>query len=119
LANRLLNEAERSLASGLIAEIRTKLDQLAGGDRELLFAYRRKVYKERIYDERSKPMHRRAIKQARWTLQEGLCAECKEPLPLPYSELDRKKAVDGYTIENTELVHDSCHRKRQADKNYS
>jgi hypothetical protein len=40
-------------------------------------------------------------------------------MPLKYSELDRKNAADGYTEENTELVHDKCHRARQAAKNYT
>jgi hypothetical protein len=40
-------------------------------------------------------------------------------MPLKYSELDRKNAADGYTVENTELVHAKCHQARQADKAYT
>lgn len=36
-----------------------------------------------------------------------------------YSELDRKNASDGYTLENTELVHAKCHQERQAAKGYA
>jgi hypothetical protein len=37
-----------------------RLQALAAGDAELLFAYRRKVYKELTYGERGRPMMRRA-----------------------------------------------------------
>jgi hypothetical protein len=41
------------------------------------------------------------------------------PLELLYSELDRKKAADGYTEANTQLVHAACHRERQAKNRYA
>ena len=40
-------------------------------------------------------------------------------MPVAYSELDRKNAADGYTVENTELVHANCHQARQAAKRYT
>jgi hypothetical protein len=40
-------------------------------------------------------------------------------MPLEYSELDRKNAADGYTEENTDLVHAKCHHERQATKGYA
>lgn len=52
-------------------------------------------------------------------LQHGKCAHCNEEMAIQYSELDRKNAVDGYTIENTELVQAKCHRDRQAAKGYT
>lgn len=99
--------------------MRAALQELAGDDRDLLFAYRRKVAKELVYDERSKPMQRRALKRKKWNLQEKRCAHCGEEMPLAYSELDRKNAADGYTIENTELVHGPCHIARQKAKAYT
>ena len=118
MANRILTDGELENANALLAEIRDKLEKLATGDRNLLFAYRRKVMKELSYDERGKPMARRALKNQKWGLQNGLCAECGKEMPVSYSELDRRNAVDGYTVENTELVHADCHRKRQAEKGY-
>ena len=56
---------------------------------------------------------------SRWELQGGKCAHCGLDLPLQYSELDRKMAEAGYTVENTELVHAQCHYGRQAAKNYT
>ena len=41
---------------------------------ELLFAYRRKVYKELICDKRDKPMKRRRLKALKRQEQNGLCA---------------------------------------------
>ena len=110
---------ELKLASALLAEIRTKLNQLAGNDPLLLFAYRRKVYKELIYDERGKPADRGKLKALKWGQQNGRCAHCGEELPLKYSELDRREAADGYTVENTDLVHARCHQARQEAKGYS
>src|SRR5215472_13895888 len=116
MPNRNLNADELGHANSLLAEIRERLDALAGGDRLLLFAYRRKIAKELQYDERGKPGARGKLKALKWGLQDRRCAECGEELPLKYSELDRKVASDGYTEENTELVHAACHQKRQAAK---
>jgi len=40
-------------------------------------------------------------------------------MKLAYSELDRKNAADGYTEENTDLVHSECHQARQAAKRHT
>ena len=110
MANRNLTTTEPVLANELGAETRNRLSELSGGDPELLFALRRKVFKELTYDERGKPVQRRALKQTKWVQQGGRCAECGQKLPMAYSELDRKKAIDNYTVENTELVHAKCHQ---------
>jgi hypothetical protein len=119
MPNRNLTPDELKEANVLLAEIRERLVALAGDDRALLFAYRRKVTKELGYDERSKPGVRSKLKALKWGLQGRLCAECGEEMPLKYSELDRKNAADGYTEENTELVHAKCHQTRQAAKKYA
>jgi hypothetical protein len=85
----------------------------------LLFAYRRKIIKELGYDERGKPVARAKLKALKWELQNRKCAQCGGELPLKYSELDRKEAAAGYTVENTELVHAKCHQERQAQKGYT
>lgn len=119
MANRNLNSEELKLAHLLLDEIRVKLDALAASDPNLLFAYRRKIYKELIYLERGKPMTRRKIKIQKFDQQSGKCAHCNREMTIRFSALDRKNAVDGYTIENTELVHEECHRARQAAKGYT
>ena len=118
MGNRTLTPDELKNASALV-EIWERLTGLAGDDRLLLFAYRRKIVKELGYDERSKPVARAKLKAMKWGLQNGKCAECHEDMPLAYSELDRKNAADGYTVENTELVHAKCHQARQAIKRYA
>jgi hypothetical protein len=119
MTNRILTSEELKNANVLLAEIRDRLLTLAGDDSLLLFAYRRKVVKELGYDERSKPGARGKLKALKWGLQKGRCAECDEEMPLKYSELDRKNAADGYTAENTELIHARCHQARQAAKGYA
>ena len=119
MPNRNLSAEELKLANDLLADIRERLARLAGGDALPLFAYRRKVAKELGYDERGKPMARRQLKALKWAQQHLKCAHCQLEMPLEYSELDRKFAPDGYTAENTELVHAECHRARQAAKRYT
>ena len=119
MPNRNLSPDELKLANAFLKDIRERLTALSVGDPLLLFAYRRKIVKELGYDERGKPGARGKMKALKWGEQQGRCAECGELLPLKYSELDRRNAVDGYTQENTELVHAECHRKRQEAKGYS
>jgi hypothetical protein len=119
MANRNLTSNELARANELLAKVRKKLTELAGGDPLLLFAYRRKVRKELTYDERGKPAERQKLKHVKWGLQNGRCAHCGKEMPLKYSELDRKNAFDGYTKENTELIHAECHHERQAAKGYT
>lgn len=119
MPNRNLDIEELKLANVLLNEIRERIEQLAGDDPPLRFAYRRKIYKELIYDEREKPSTRRKIKIQKYDQQSGKCAHCGEDMKIKYSELDRKNAADGYTIENTELIHGECHKSRQAAKGYT
>ncbi len=119
MPNRNLSPDELKQANALLKDIRERLTALAAGDPLLLFAYRRKVAKELGYDERGKPGARGKLKALKWGQQGGKCAHCGVDLPLKYSELDRKSAADGYTPENTELVHAKCHQERQAAKGYA
>jgi hypothetical protein len=119
LPNRNLSPEELKLANQLLADVRERLKELSGDDALLHFAYRRKVMKELSYDERGKPAARNKLKAMKWGLQNGKCAHCKRAMDLKYSELDRKNASDGYTPENTDLVHAKCHHERQAQKNYT
>ncbi len=119
MANPRLTPDQLDLARALLDEVRARLADLSGGDKELLFAYRRKVYKELMHDERSKPMVRRRLKQLKMTEQEGLCPLCNQPLPERGAVLDRTRAVDGYTPENTRLIHAACDVAHQAAKGYT
>src|SRR5205814_1654815 len=55
----LTNEELKTLFTPLMADVRQRLDKLSGGDKELLWAIRRKLFKELAYDERGKPMQRK------------------------------------------------------------
>jgi hypothetical protein len=119
MANRQLDSDELALANKMLSEIRDELETLSNGDKDLLFAYRRKIFKELTYDERSKPMVRRKLKDQKWKEQRGLCAICGKDLPERYTVLDRLVAVDGYTKENTRLIHQDCDVKSQEEKGYA
>jgi DNA repair exonuclease SbcCD ATPase subunit len=119
MSNRRLTTAELVNADALLTRIRAELVELSGGDKELLFAYRRKIYKELSYDERSKPMVRRRLKMRKREEQGGKCPICNEPLPEKYVVLDRFKASEGYTAENTRLIHPECDVRTQAERRYT
>jgi ribosomal protein L44E len=119
MPNRQLNAAELVKAKGILDHVRAQLEELAGGDVELLFAVRRKVYKELTYDERGKPMARRRLKVSKRQAQGGLCPICEKPLPEKYCVLDRKSAVLGYTDENTRLICTECDTKTQSKRGYA
>jgi hypothetical protein len=118
MPNRNLTSDELKRADMLLDEIRERLLQLSAGDPAVLFAYRRKIAKELIYDERGKPMFRRALKLRKMGEQGGLCARCREPLPNRGAVLDRIEAMTGYTPENTRLLCPPCDVAIQAERGY-
>ncbi|WP_419804103.1 hypothetical protein [Terriglobus sp.] len=103
----------------MLAVLRTQLDEHANGDSDLLFALRRKIYKELTYDERGKPMHRRALKLKKIKEQGGLCFLCQEQLPASYTVLDRLEAMPGYTAANTRVLCRDCDTRTQIERRYS
>ena len=119
MANRQLTAPELELANTLLDATRQRLADAAGGDQELLFALRRKVTKELTYDERSKPLIRRALKEKMRALQGGVCPLCKEVLPARYCVLDRFRAADGYVADNVRLICESCDRRVQEERGFS
>ena len=119
MPNRRLTPDELVIANTLLAELREKLTQHSAGDLDLLFALRRKVAKELGYDERSKPMVRRALKTKMRKLQNGICPLCSEPLPDRYCVLDRSNAADGYVEANVRLICEPCDRKVQKERSYT
>lgn len=119
MANRRLTIEELAHARKVLESIRKRLEKLSGGHADLLFAYRRKVSKELIYDERKKPNDRRKLKKSMWDAQGGKCAHCGKDMPLKRSELDRREAAKGYVAANVELVHAHCHHERQEAKGYT
>jgi hypothetical protein len=117
--NRQLDPEQLGKANRLLDEIRDQLRMLSGGDDELLFAYRRKIAKELSYDERSKPMQRRALKKRMRALQGGLCPICGGELPESYVVLDRIVAAGGYVEGNVRLLCEPCDRKVQKERRYT
>jgi hypothetical protein len=84
----------------------------------LLFAYRRRLLVKLTHDERGTPAQRNKLKLIKLRAQDGKCGRCGKDLHLKYSELDRTKASDGYTVANTRLVHHDCHIADQVEKLY-
>ena len=119
MSNRRLTAEELATVRVLLDSVRAHLLALSGGDPDLLFAYRRKVYKELTYDERDKPMARRQLKAKKWREQNGICPVCQKPLPERYCVLDRFQAAAGYTPENTRLICRDCDIRTQAARGYA
>lgn len=117
--NRILSPAELTDTRVLLDDIRTKLVTLSNGNADLLFAIRRKVYKELSYDERSKPTIRKRLKAQKRKQQNGLCPICNTPLSQTYCVLDRLNAADGYTSDNTRLIHQTCDTGIQVSRCYA
>ena len=119
MPNRQLTPGElESLFRPLYAEVNLRLSQLAAGDAELLWALRRKLAKELSYQERGKPMLRRALKMKKRLEQNNRCALCSIALPESDVILDRVEAMAGYTVENTRLLCRICDFKVQKSRGF-
>jgi hypothetical protein len=114
-----LTQEQSNAANALLETVRIRLLELSGGDPNVLFSMRRRIYIRLSYDERGKPGQRSKLKNLKWKEQRGKCAICGEDLPVTDAELDRFKAVAGYTAENTQLIHHACHRKQQGDRGFA
>ena len=119
MPNRRLTPPEIASLNELQDVTVAALQFLAGDDAELLFALRRRLHTRLMHLERGTPMHRTKLKRLKWKAQEGRCAICDKSMDQKGSELDRTKASDGYTVENTRLVHHGCHVADQAAKGFS
>ncbi len=120
MANRQLTKEELDrLFSPLLEEVRSKLVALSAEDDELLWALRRKLFKELTYDERGKPTHRAKLKAEKRAEQDNKCAVCEASLPAKYTVLDRIEAMKGYTPENTRLICQNCDRRAQQERRFA
>jgi ribosomal protein L44E len=117
--NRRLTDEERDLVLPLLNEVRGRLKALAGNDSDLHWALRRKLYKELMYDERSKPMQRRALKVFKRKEQGNKCGECHGELPETNVVLDHHEAMKGYTKENTRLLCRECDYRIQQERGFA
>jgi 5-methylcytosine-specific restriction endonuclease McrA len=117
--NRRLTAEELSIANSILESVRTQVEEHSRDDPALRFALRRKIYKELVYDERSKPVERVKLKKHMRQIQNGLCALCKQALPDKYIVLDRFNAIDGYVPENVRLICEGCDRQVQVERRYS
>lgn len=114
-----LSEEDRAQAIAILEELRARIAEVAGEDRERLFRVRRYILKRLEFDERGTPTQRRRLKDAKRRSQRGMCALCGEKLPEQGAELDRFKAIDGYTAANTQLLCHSCHKKAEEERGFS
>ena len=119
MPNRRLAADELIVARAVLKRLRARLVALSAGDEDLLWALRRKIFKELIYDERGKPMQRRALKLVKRMQQGGKCALCRRRLPKAYCVLDRLVAMKGYTVKNTRLLCPACDTRVQKERRYA
>ncbi len=118
MSNPQLNKIQISKAKKLLEVIRKEIEKLANNDIKLVFAFRRKIYKELTYDERGTPMERKKLKDLLRKKQNGFCFECKNVLPKKGTVLDRIKAVKRYNEKNVNLICPDCDKKIQEKRNY-
>jgi hypothetical protein len=116
---RLTSDELTHLYAPLILQIRHSLQTLSSGDEELLWALRRKVAKELVYDERSKTNQRVALKKTKRREQNNKCAVCTKELPAKNVVLDRLEAMKGYTLENTRVLCRECDWQTQTERGFS
>ncbi len=120
MPNRQLTKKEtEELFRPLYQSVTARLQELSGGESDLLWALRRKLAKSLIYDERGTPMQRRRLKLLKREEQQGLCAVCREPLPERDAILDRSEAMRGYTLENTRVLCRDCDLRIQTERNFA
>ena len=115
---RKLTDKQSKKANALLNEVRAKLDAMSGGDPQLLFHLRRRIFLRLMHDERSTPTERKRLKKLKMKEQAAKCSICGEPLPEKEAELDRFVAWKGYSPENTQLIHHDCHRRQQQDRGF-
>jgi hypothetical protein len=111
-----LSEEDRAKAIAILESVRRQVAEIAGDDPALIFQVRRYVLKRLEFDERGTPTQRRKLKDAKRKMQRGLCALCQVELPERGAELDRFRAMDGYTAGNTQLVCHLCHQKAEEER---
>ncbi|WP_158942095.1 hypothetical protein [Granulicella sp. S190] len=114
-----LSDNDRAAAIAILDQLRAQISAVAGEDRDRLFQLRRYILKRLEFDERGTPTQRRKLKEAKRRSQLGLCAICQQALPARGAELDRFRAIDGYTARNTQLLCHSCHQKAEAERGFS
>ena len=114
-----LPEDARAKLLPILEKLRLELQEASGSSGEILFSMKRYIAKRLEFDERGTPTQRRKLKDQKWKSQRGLCAGCKGELPERGAELDRFRAIDGYTAENTQLVCHACHRRAQEERDFA
>lgn len=119
MPNRRLTESELELLRPFLEGVRNALRALSAGDDQLLWALRRKLAKELVYDERGTPMFRRKLKALKRAEQNGVCFLCRELLPERNAVLDRLEAMGGYTAGNTRLLCKECDDRVQTERGFA
>lgn len=115
---RLTDEQRAKLFEPLFKRVVADLQRVSGGNKDVIWALRRKLAKDLTYLERGTPTERKILKAVMWHKQKGKCAICKKRMELRNSELDRKVTVRGYIESNVRLVHHDCHIKDQARRGF-
>ena len=110
MANRTLTPAERAIAKKVFDSIEKKLANLAGKDKNLIFAFRRKISRSLIEKEKGTVAEHNRLKKEKWSENNGRCEYGKHKMPtLRGAVLHRHEAMRGYTARNTILICPKCH----------
>jgi hypothetical protein len=125
MSNERMSKRQLEAARQILSEVRHRLASAAQDEERFVFLLRRYIWKNLSYDERGNPQQRTKLKLQKLVEQDGKCAypNCPTPDRLMTKEdepeLDRIEAMNGYTKENTVLMHHDCHRMSQKGKGFA
>ncbi len=75
----------------VLEKLRLDLQDASGGNKELLFSMKRYIAIRLHMTNAAHQQFVANLKTLKWKLQRGICAECKEELPIRGAELDRHR----------------------------
>jgi len=112
-----LTESQGERILPILASVREAIEKASEGD--LIVLHQMRVTSRsgsNLMKEELQPNDE--LHELKWKRQRGICALCSKSLPERGAELDRLISTEGYTEENTRLVHHECHRKAREAKGF-
>lgn len=118
MANPRLTPDQLDLARTLLDEVRARLVNLSSGDKELLCLPPQGLQgaDARRAQQADGPA---ALEAAQDEGAARALPALQELLPERGAVLDRARAINGYTLQNTRLIHDACDVAHQSAKRYT
>jgi hypothetical protein len=113
-----LTKEQREEAASITAATLAKIQAAAKGDPGLFYAFVQKIGGTILYVNRDRAIDRGKMRRLKFQKQDGLCGMCDQRLTLKGSNLHRFYAPNGYSSENTVLLHPGCHNRHHKQEKY-